>query len=336
MEPNRTLNRIEPRIHPTTSAISLANRWDHFLARWGFRRGEHRLEPGLYALGTPVADSPVFVSANYTLSFDALRSPLAGFDAYILVLDTKGINVWCAAGKGTFGTEELVHRIETTGLDRVVTHRVLILPQLGAPGVAAHEVKRQSGFTVEYGPVRAADLPEYLKTQQATLEMRQVTFPLLDRLVLIPVELAHVLLPMIIAGVGLFLLGGFLVSLAAVLAILAGVVLFPILLPWLPTPNFSTKGLLLGGAVALPFAVAPILGHPDWAWWVRAGWAVIAMLCLSPVTAFLALNFTGSTPFTSRSGVRREIFSYIRVMAVVFGTGLSMAMVLSLVRLLGG
>ncbi|HZK67159.1 MAG TPA: carbon monoxide dehydrogenase, partial [Chloroflexota bacterium] len=121
--------------------MTLANRWDHILARVGYRRGHHRVEPGLYALGNPTEDSPVFVTANYSLSFDALRTALAGIDGYILVLDTRGINVWCAAGKGTFGTDELVNRIEAVGLHRVVSHRVVILPQLGAPGVAAHEVE---------------------------------------------------------------------------------------------------------------------------------------------------------------------------------------------------
>ena len=121
---------------PTASALSWANRWDHILARVGVRRSGHRVEPGLYALGSPDPDSPVLVSANYTLSFDALRSSLPGRDAYILVLDTGGINVWCAAGKGTFGTEELVARIEAVGLAGVVHHRTLILPQLGAPGVS--------------------------------------------------------------------------------------------------------------------------------------------------------------------------------------------------------
>ena len=103
-------------IRATTSALTGADRWDHFLARWGVNRGGHRVEPGLYALGQPDAESPVFVTANYTLSFDALRAALAGRDAYLLVLDTQGINVWCAAGKGTFGTEELVYRIEETAV----------------------------------------------------------------------------------------------------------------------------------------------------------------------------------------------------------------------------
>ena len=170
-------------MEPTTSTLTLANRWDHWLARWGVDRSGHRVAPGLYALGNPTPDSPVFVTANYTLSFDALRSELVGVDGHILVLDTKGINVWCAAGKGTFGTEELVHRIEVSQLRGLVAHRTLILPQLGAPGIAAHEVKQRSGFKVEYGPVRAADLPAYLQTHQASPEMRQVLFPLVDRLV---------------------------------------------------------------------------------------------------------------------------------------------------------
>ena len=109
-----------------------------------------------------VPDAPVRVSANYTLSFDALHTSLKGIDAHILVPDTDGVNVWCAAGKGTFGTDEIVRRVEKTGLDEVVAHRILILPQLGAPGVSAHQVTKRTVFRVEFGPVRASDLPEYL------------------------------------------------------------------------------------------------------------------------------------------------------------------------------
>ncbi len=329
-------NHRQPHARPVASAINMANRRDHFLARWGFNRGGHRVEPGLYALGNPTTDSPVLVTANYTLSFDALRSALAGIDGYILVLDTKGVNVWCAAGKGTFGTDELVRRIEATALHEVVTHRVLILPQLGAPGVAAHEVKRRSGFRVEYGPVRAADLPEYLKTRLATPEMRRVRFTLRDRLVLIPVELVHGLLPMLAAAVVSYFIGGFPAFLGAIAAILAGVVLFPILLPWLPPRDFSTKGFVLGGMVALPFALALLLGRPEAAWWLKAGQALIYLLALPACTAYLALNFTGSTTFTSRSGVKREIFTYIPIMAGMFGTSLLLIITFALIGALGG
>src|SRR3974390_1630602 len=146
-------NIIVTKVVPTTSTLSFNDRFDHFLARWGYRRAYHRVEPGLYSLGKPTPESPVFVTANYTMSFDALRSNLKGMDCYILVLDTKGINVWCAAGKGTFGTDELMNRIKVTGLENVVSHRKVILPQLGAAGVSAFSLKEWCGWSVEYGPV---------------------------------------------------------------------------------------------------------------------------------------------------------------------------------------
>jgi hypothetical protein len=296
----------------------------------------HRIAPGLYALGRPTKESPVFVSANYTLSFDALRSSLSGVDAYIMVLDTQGINVWCAAGKGTFGTDEIVSRIESTALGDVVSHRTLTLPQLGAPGVAAHEVKKRSGFKVEYGPVRAADLPEYLKKREATPEMRRVRFDLSDRFILIPVELVGVLLPMLIVTILLFFISGPMSAAGALVAFLAGTALYPVLLPWLPTRDFSFKGLLLGGIVALPFVLVKLLVDSEAELLYRVGRALVYPLAMMPVTAFLTLNFTGSSTFTSRTGVRREIFSYVPVMAVMLGTGIVLAIGLAVAAAMRG
>jgi hypothetical protein len=293
----------------------------------------HRVDPGLYALGQPKPDSPVFVTANYTLSFDALRSALPNTDAYLLVLDTEGINVWCAAGKGTFGTDELVQRIDAVGLAEVVRHRDLILPQLGAPGVNAHEVKRRSGFNVKYGPVRAADLPAYLSARQATPEMRRVRFGLLDRVVLIPVELVHVLWPTVAAAIVLWLAAGGLFAAGILAAVLAGVVLFPALLPWIPTRDFTSKGFVLGLAASAPFALTLLLWKQGGPAWIAPAWAGAFLLMALPVTGFLALNFTGSTPFTSRSGVRREIQKYTRLMAAMFGGGIILLIALIVIGL---
>ena len=333
MEPER-LTHAGARFADHT--ITAQNRWDHLQARLGVNRGGHRVDPGVYALGSPTADSPVFVSANYTLSFDALRAALAEMDAYILVLDTKGVNVWCAAGEGTFGTAELVARIGSTRLAELVRHRTLILPQLGAPGVSAHEVKQLTGFQVEYGPVRAADLPEYLTAHQATDEMRRVHFGLADRLVLVPIEVVHALGPMFIGAAVAFLVGGGLAAGAVIAATLAGVVLFPILLPWLPSAGFASKGFVLGGLVALPFAAASFLGNPQAALWMRLGGSLTYLLPLPALTSILALLFTGSSTFTSRTGVRREIMTYVPVMAWSAGAGLLLLIALSVVRALGG
>jgi hypothetical protein len=212
----------------------------------------------------------------------------------------------------------------------------LTLPQLAAPGVAAHEIKKRTGFGVAYGPVRAADLPEYLKTQNATAEMRRVRFTLRDRFELVPVELFQAVLIMAIVGGALFFIAGPMASAAAITAIFAGVVLFPILLPWIPTPNFSTKGFILGGIIALPFFLAKLTGNPEVALWQRTAIACAYLLVLSPVTAFLALNFTGATTFTSRTGVKREIFTYVPVMAWMFVGGVILSITFTLIDVLGG
>ncbi len=323
-----------PAIQTTTSMLTFANRLDHLLARLGWHRSEHRVEPGLYRLGDPDAESPVFASANYTLSFDALRSQLAGIDAWILVLDTKGINVWCAAGKGTFGTDELVHRIESSGLASLVSHRTIIVPQLGAPGVSWPEVVRRTKFIVEYGPVRADDLPEYLKTHTATPAMRCVEFSLWDRFVLTPVEFMHFALPTGAVAAVLWFLAGPVTALAAVSAVLAGTVLFPLLLPVLPTRDFSTKGMILGVIVALPFAY--VFGtNPELPAWAGVLSAAAALLLIPAAISYLALNFTGCTPFTSRTGVKKEIFSYVKVMAGMAAVGAAAGIILGVCRILG-
>jgi hypothetical protein len=309
-----------PPITTVSSDLDGGDRWDHLQARVGYRRSQHLVAPGLYKAGDPTRASPVFVSANYTLSFDALRTSLKGIDAYILVLDTKGINVWCAAGKGTFGTKEIIAKVGETGLADVVDHRKLILPQLSAPGVAAHEVKKEMGFTVEYGPVRAMDIPEYLRIGKATDEMRRVTFPLKDRALLTPVELVQSLKYLVPAVLLLFLVGGSVAAAIAVVAVLGGTVLFPLLLPYLPTNEFTSKGLVLGMVLSVPFLSFYLINS------VGAQWATLllcasVLLLMAAVVGYFGLNFTGCSTYASRTGVRREIYRWMPVMATMLIIG---------------
>ena len=303
-----------------SSKLHWRDHWGAIKARWGVGRMDYAVDPGLYALGNPERESPVLVSANYKLSFDELRNALPGRDLWILVLDTKGINVWCAAGKGTFGTEEVVGRIESSGLKEVVGHRSLILPQLGAPGVAAHTVKKLSGFGVHYGPIKAEDIPAYLDAGfKATSTMRLKTFPLKERAVLIPIELVETIKPTLIIAPVLFLLGGIggpagfwanalhdggFAVLAFLSAIIGGAVIHPLLLPYLPGRAFSAKGLVLGAVVAV--MMLSLQGYDPSMWAGRL--AILAWLLIIPaVTAYLAMNFTGASTYTSLSGVNKEM-----------------------------
>ena len=120
------------------------------------------------------------------------------------------------------------------------------------------------------------------------------------------------------------------------LSIVSGAVFFPLLLPWLPTKDFSTKGWSLGIVVTLAVVLADML------WWnadtstIHKTLSVVSNLLIwPPVVAFIALNFTGSTPFTSRTGVKKEIFRYVPVMAAMAGSGAVLAVLAGALRLLG-
>jgi hypothetical protein len=297
----------------------------------------YKVDPGLYALGNPGEQSPVLVTANFKMSFDKLREALPGRDAWILVLDTKGINVWCAAGKGTFGTAELVARITSCGLTDIVSHQEVILPQLAGPGVSAHQVKKLSGFKVVYGPIRAIDLPTFLDAGlKATPDMRMKTFTTWERTELIPIELVGAIkmgLPVLLIFFlvdSLLRKGGFWTNawshgvysaMAIPAAILAGTVLTPLFLPWLPGRAFSLKGLVPG--VLVTFAMTFFRWN---ALDTRTGCLeTIAWFFIIPaVSTFLAMNFTGSSTYTSLSGVKKEMRWAVplQIGAGVIGLGL--------------
>lgn len=300
-----------------STSLTWADHLGGWRVRWAIGRMHYRVAPGLYAVGSPNDESPVLVTANYKLSFDSLRSQLLGRDAWILVLDTKGVNVWCAAAKGTFGTDELIGRIEATNLAAVVNHNVLVVPQLGAVGVSAHEVHKRSGFRVVFGPVYASDLPAFLDAGFKSPEMGFVHFVLWDRLVLVPVELAHASSKVLLVAVCLLLLAGLGVdgySMARITTVgvasamlfiataTASIVLGPALLPWLPGRAFAYKGMWLG----LMFTMLLVL-----AWGLSGMFRVVDLaawgVALPAVASFLTMTFTGATPFTSLSGVRREM-----------------------------
>lgn len=299
-------------------------------ARWGINRHNYKISPGLYCVGEPSDKSPVLVTASYKMTFDSLRKELADFDAWILVLETKGINVWCAAGKGTFGTGEIVKRLETTGLSRVVSHRTLILPQLGAPGVAAHEVSKISGFRVVYGPVRAGDIKAFVAAgMKATKNMRTVKFPLADRITLIPIELVQFIRPLaifvaVLAALnllGIKLLRSPIDIIPYMGAVITGCVITPALLPWIPGRAFALKGWLLGFLWALLVDVYYLLAATSPISWSMA---LFYLLILPPVSSYLALNFTGASTYTSLSGVKKEIKTWMPMLIGSAATGAAM------------
>ena len=300
--------------------------------RLGVGRNDYKIAPGLHCIGDPDEDSPVMVTANYKLSFDTLRKDLEEVSVWILILDTRGINVWCAAGKGTFSTDEVIRLIKLTDLEKVVKHRNLILPQLSATGVSATRVKKASGFSVIWGPVRTNDIKLFLKNGlKAEKKWRAVTFSLMERFVLVPVELSLVIKPalwillavLIISGIGpgIFSISnslsrGFIAAIALLSGIMAGAVAVPLLLPWIPSRAFSVKGALMGVIAGLVVVFAFMEA-------IQLASTIGILLLTVAISSYLAMNFTGATPFTSPSGVEKEMRKAIPLQAAAILIGIS-------------
>ncbi|MBF0376573.1 MAG: hypothetical protein HQK72_03720 [Desulfamplus sp.] len=343
-----------------SSKLTFKDRLQTLGARSGITRNNYKVVPGLYAIGMPDENSEVLVTSNFKLTFDILRTALQSdlkadlivnssikssdsnknsnkfekINAWILVLDTLGVNVWCAAGKGTFSTKELVNRVKLCCLEKVVKHRRLILPQLSATGIRAKDVKKECGFSVIYGPIRALDIPSFIVNGRKIVDpdMRQITFNFRERLILTPIELtvgfkafvftAAALMFISLINSGLFSLQngikaelintldrGFISILFLLVGSLSGAVITPALLPFLPFKEFAAKGIIVGAIFSfLALFISP-----------ASSLSISAMLALSlfgtAVSSWFAMNFTGATPFTSPSGVEKEMRRFIPIQA---------------------
>lgn len=316
-------------IPEVSTQLKFSDYWGAIKVRWGIGRNNFTVVPGLYKVGCPNRESDIFVSANYKLSFDILRKNLGLINAWILVIDTKGINVWCAAGKGTFGTDNLVKSIKNKSLEHIVTHRRIIVPQLGAVGVAAHKVKEQTGFRVVFGPALAKDIKSFVSAgYKATPTMRKMTFPIMERAKLIPVDFMYGKYKLLVIMAVLFIISGLdrtgflfvkmfetssfpLINVFG--AYLSGIVIAPLLLPYTPFRAFALKGAIWGGIFTLFIYLSLEVQLID----------VIALGFINvSIASFLAMNFTGSSTYTSLSGVKKEMKWAIPFQIVFAAVGL--------------
>jgi hypothetical protein len=324
-------NSLKP-LDASIETVATKLRFNDYLGavkvRWGIGRNNYTVKPGLYKIGKPNSSSDLFVTANYKLSFDNVRKNLSGFNAWILAIDTKGVNVWCAAGKGTFGSSNLIKSLKAFTVASFIQHKTIIVPQLGATGISAYEVFEKTGFRVIFGPVRASDIPKFIENNyRATPAMRKVEFPLYERLKLIPVDFLQGKYKLLAILLGLFFLSGlnregFIFNdmlrnslnpiINIVGAYIAGIVFVPMFLPVTPFRAFALKGAVWG---------AVITGILFWLLPIKPVQLIpIALLNLS-IASFVAMNFTGSSTFTSPSGVVKEMKIAIPLQIVVAGAG---------------
>lgn len=211
---------------------------------WGtfFRLFPCPTRVGLRRIGKPGRSSPVLVTGNFSLTVRRLTRALWGIDAWLLVADSKGVNVWCAAGGNELTAASVASVVKTTGIELDVDHRILILPPLGAPGIRAKDLRDKTGWKVTWGPVRVRELPRFLLGDQTrSEEMKHVSYTAKERL---DTALGSLFPFYFIGGVGFLLLGrGLFID---YLVIGAGAFLvFFLACPWIPGKNGPRKVLFL-------------------------------------------------------------------------------------------
>jgi NAD-dependent dihydropyrimidine dehydrogenase PreA subunit len=254
---------------------------------------------GLRVVGSPGPEAPVFLTCNFDLTVRRVLRALEGLDCYLLVANSKGINVWCSAGGGILNAHSVNSVLRSSSIAERVTHRTLILPQLSAPGVDVCAVEKQTGWRCQFGPVYAEDIQAYVAANlRKTDEMCRARFPLGMRL-----EMAVMwAFPMsLLAGIPVALISPG--SLPGVLALIWAFTLFlyifyqPVM-RFMPGQVGLVKTLALGvaGVVSL-VAWSLVLGH--WRTGSLVGWS----LGILAVALLLGFDLEGTSPLQAGATV---------------------------------
>lgn len=244
---------------------------------WGmfFRLFPCPIKTGLHRVGNPGRQSPVLVTCNFYITVRRLIRKLDGMDVWLLIADSKGVNVWCAAGGEEFNTRSVVSAIKTSDIQDLVDHRNMIISPLSAPGVQAKEVQKQTGWSIRWGPVRIEDIHAYLKNnQQRSEEMKRVTYTWRERL---DTAIGPLFPFYFVGAIGFLLFGQHL--LLNYLAVSAAIFFFFMLgCPWLPGRSGLMKVIVLEAILAISLVVAEIYVTPN-TFSIRAD-LIIAMVML--------------------------------------------------------
>jgi len=268
---------------------------------------------GLIRIGNPDKNSPILLTCNFHLTVERLKRALRGTDVYLLVANSRGINVWCAAAGGHFTSHDAISAIKTSGIEELVEHRKIILPQLAAPGIEAKTVQQKTGWKVIWGPVYAKDIPAFIKNNfRKNPEMREVKFPWTQRLEMaaawaFPISVISSLIMLVLWRTAILRLTLLIWGMAFLIFLS-----FPLYNRWLVSKgrrigfiffDFGHGGfqLILWGLFILGLLTySLLLGEFSWGYMLRWGFISLAVLSV------LSLDLMGSTP-VYKSGVHKDI-----------------------------
>ncbi len=271
--------------------------------------------PGLYRIGTPQRSSPVIVTANYYWTVNSVYNTLCKekIDCFLLIIDSDGINVWCAAGGGHFTHTQILEAIRLFNLRDHIDHSSLILPQLSATGVD-RKVLAKAGWKPNFGPVDIGDINSFLKLYTKEPESSRITFNVPFRTLM---GIQHAFFVGCVLFLPLLLILGILAVIQIPLTSFWVVVVLQLLIIGLVTnfafiwfypffdftSSFFKKGLVM--ATLNIFGTILLLitqGKTD------SLFTVIFWIALtSVVSIFIVLDLAGNTPYTNHLDVESDL-----------------------------
>ncbi len=123
-----------------------------------------QVEPGVYEINKPNADSPVMITTNFSITYFAVANELesSGIPSWLLVADAEGMSVLTAWAAGKFDAEKIAKTVKGTGIGDKVNRKRVVIP--GHVAVLMGEIEEElPGWEIKVGPREAVDLPKYVK-----------------------------------------------------------------------------------------------------------------------------------------------------------------------------
>lgn len=130
--------------------------------------------PGLRTIGSPDEKSPIFITGNYALTYSLVSSDIesAKVSGYLLVVDTEGIAVECAVPGRKLTPDNVAEILKEAGLEKLVKHKVLIIP--GKAARLAGDIEDATGWRVLVGPMDSSEIGKFIFEKWKPETLKQI------------------------------------------------------------------------------------------------------------------------------------------------------------------
>lgn len=119
---------------------------------------------GIYEIGSPDENSPVFVTTNFSLTYFIVGGEIEGsrVPAWLLIMDTEGLSVMTAWAAGKFAGDSVAAFVKKCGIADKISHKKIIIPGYSA-SISGEMEEDLPDWEIMIGPRDAALIPKFLK-----------------------------------------------------------------------------------------------------------------------------------------------------------------------------